>query len=269
MRRMLEHAFVILVVTITGTAFAGELPGRAGGSADHAVIVIADVEHGRALIPEGTVIPAGVTVRVRREATEGRTFVGREYRNDSAPPDQVRPLVFAYAPDASFDVARRAIAVGSATKYRAKADSLRVVPNDFSDIWFYIYFPDIGAYIEQGLRPVSYGYTGASIYIYVPSAMNLMDATLTGSQSSDLPSDPFAASCITFTYNDAGGTCATAFIHGSAITATVTTTGRIQGRTYDGCGYGGTHPCSVDYSGAIHTFFQYVSATDFSYSSTQ
>src|SRR5688500_4101421 len=92
----------------------------AGGAGASEFIAIADVETGRALVPEGTVVPAGVRFFVVKH--------GGPVGIDGVTRERV-PLVFAYAPESKFVKARkdiaaaRAVAAPPAIRYFAAPES--------------------------------------------------------------------------------------------------------------------------------------------------
>ena len=48
------------------------------------------------------------------------------------------------------------------------------------------------------------------------------------------------------------------------VQATVTTYGRVNGRTYDGCGYAGAAPCSVGVHATIIVTYVWLSGSEYS-----
>jgi hypothetical protein len=58
-----------MVLTFVAAAHAAEPASKADGSG-HTLIVIADLENGLALVPEGTVLPKGIMIYARAETDE-------------------------------------------------------------------------------------------------------------------------------------------------------------------------------------------------------
>ena len=231
------------------------------------LIVIADVEHGKALIPEGTPFPAGIKITVQRQTREASILDRPGFRLDPATATEapVR-LTFAYAPDSAFDAARQMIARGNAASSARRAHTSDTAYS-YSEIDYYITFPDIG-YVEQRIFAISYGYTGAQLYINVPPGGELASFTPWGTQSSDLSGDPFATGCSSFGTNSTGASCLSDETDVSALSATVTDWGDIQGRTFDGCGFYGAAQCHVSYQATITTYYYWYQSDAMNYSSS-
>ena len=231
------------------------------------LIVIADVEHGKALVPDGTPFPAGIKITVQRQKREASILDRPGFRLDPATATEapVR-LTFAYAPDSAFDTARQMIARGNAASSARRAHTSDTAYS-YSEIDYYIYFPDIG-YVEQRIYAISYGYTGAQLYINVPPGGELASFTPWGTQSSDLSGDPFATGCSSFGTNSTGASCSSDEKDVSALSATVTDFGDIQGRTFDGCGFYGAAQCNVSYQATITTYYYWYLSNEMNYSSS-
>ncbi|HEX7190574.1 MAG TPA: hypothetical protein VF381_03275 [Thermoanaerobaculia bacterium] len=265
---------IIFSIFVATSVFAADPTGdwaprvRALKGPSNPLIVIADVAHGKALIPEGTPFPAGVKITVQRQQREASILDRPGFRGDLAAATEapVR-LTFAYAPDSEFDAARQVIARGNAVSSARRAHTFDTAYSS-SEIIFYVYFPDIG-YIEQLLFAISYAYTGAQLYIYVPSGGELASTTPWGTQSSNLPGDPFSAGCATSGTNSSGALCVSAEMDVSAVSATVTDYGDIQGRTFDGCGIHEQAQCNVSYQATITTYYYWFQSNAMDYSSGQ
>lgn len=231
------------------------------------LIIIADVEHGKALIPEGTPFPAGVKITVQRQKREASVIERPGFAGDPASAEPPVRLTFAYAPDSAFDTARQVIGRGTALNAQKHARTLDTAYTG-AEVIYDVYFTDIG-YVEQQIYPISYGYTGAKVYIYVPIGGELASESTYGSQSSDLSGDPFAASCGSFGTFSTGDLCVSPEMDVSALSATVTDFGNIRGRTFDGCGLYGAAQCNVSYQATITTYYYWYLSNAMSYSSSQ
>src|SRR5438094_8435229 len=92
----------IVAIVIATAAFADKLP------ANRHILIIADIEHGLALVPVGTPIPRSLALRVQQEKAVA-SFARQPKGDDSAlraDVDHVPPLVFAHAPESSFEKAQ-------------------------------------------------------------------------------------------------------------------------------------------------------------------
>ncbi len=245
----------------------------AGAGAAEPFIAIADVATGRALVPEGSVIPSGVRFFV------GKQGVRVEDKTDAAPRERV-PLVFAYAPASRFVEARkviekaRAAAAPPVMRYvrvpsteggEATENGLRVITHDDPQ-WIYLYF-DYGNY-TSALRHVysSGGYTsyGSGTEAYsAPATPNYYTVTVSVSLSSNLvwgPSggpyfDPYGYSNAC-TYGPSGGGCGTSYpyVGGAGFTgATVESYGEVYQR-FGSC-WNPNSPCLRFYNGTIQITF--------------
>lgn len=246
----------LLALAIATSAFASE-----------PFIAIADAETGRALVPEGTVVPSGV----RFFATGHRGSVGD--RNSDAAREQRIPLVFAYAPASKFVEARKAIdaaranaappamryvSVPEATDGRVAENGFEVAPDAAE--WFYLYFAD-GSYIVA-LRDVQsnggvtwYG-TGMSVY---SAPGTYYTGTLNASITSNLDPDIYAQYCGSdeCTIGSSGGYCGTPSYYPTSQqvpSATVDASGSIFQRWW-GCWSNPNSPCMRYYSGTIQITF--------------
>src|SRR5262249_30250515 len=78
MTRFLKCSLMpLVVIAIATAAFADKLP------ANRHILIIADTEHGLALVPEGTTIPRSLALRVRPEKTTA-SFVRQPRSDDDA-----------------------------------------------------------------------------------------------------------------------------------------------------------------------------------------
>jgi len=175
--------------------------------------------------------------------------------------DTAPPLVFAHAPESAFANARAAVDRANASKLRTPG--FRPVPNDFY-FSISVYFPSLDATVELDLDFVSYAYTGANTYVHAGGNNDLMFGWVYGTQSSNLSPDAFAASCYGSFSASADTACQTGYYFASAVQATVTTYGRVNGRTYDGCGYAGAAPCSVGVHATIIVTYVWFSGSEYS-----
>lgn len=250
MKQFLKCSLIVLVTLAVATAaLADKLP------ANRHILIIADTEHGLALVPHGTPIPRGLALRVQQE--KSIASVVRQSRGDdstlrSEPEGQL--LTFVHAPESAFTKARAAV---------DKANKLRAIPNDFY-FSVSVYFPSLDATIELDFDFVSYAYSGANTYVHAGYDNGLMFGWTYGTQSSNLSPDAFAASCSSSFSGSADSSCSTGYYYASAVSATVTSYGRVNGRTYDGCGYAGAAPCSVGVHATIIVSYQWLSSTDYS-----
>lgn len=262
MRRLQECVFAICLAAAVGlSAHAAEGPGNVD-----VFIAIADPETGRALVPEGTVIPAGVTFYVHAMSP-----ASDEWMEESNEPG--RALVFAYAPDAEFARARKVIAThdkavdGTVREFfDSPAPPARLTPQGDSTIttndtptWFYLYFAD-GSYVAA-LRHNggSIGY-GVSTKVFSDSG-TYYKGTLSPRQTSNLvwgPTggpyfDPYATSKTCYT-DGGGGTCQTMLPYVQTTSATVDSKGTIAQR-FGPCinNPDPEQPCIVVYSATIRT----------------
>jgi hypothetical protein len=243
----------IVTIAIATAAFAARPPRN--------ILVIADTQHGLALVPEGTPIPRGLSLRVEHDKSDPSVVRRQAMGDDSAPRAEAQPLMLVHAPESAFEAARAAVAKADAAKRHLPG--FKPVPNDF----FFsvsVYFSDVDTVIEADFDFVSFAYTGAKIYINAGDNNLLMFGSLTGTQSSNLSPDAFADSCYTSFSGGANATCATSYVYASATQATVTTYGRVQGRTYDGCGYGGNYPCNIFHAVTINVTYQWITQSDYS-----
>ncbi len=244
----------LIAIAIATAAFADKLP------ANRHILIIVDTEHGLALVPVGTPIPRSLALRVEQEKAIA-SFVRQPLRDDSALRADVSPLVFAHAPESAFEKARAAVDRANASKLRLPG--FKPVPNDFY-FSISVYFPSLDATIELDLDFVSYAYTGANTYVHAGGNNDLAFGWVYGTQSSNLSPDAFAASCYGSFTASADTSCQTGYYFASAVQATVTTYGRVNGRTYDGCGYAGASPCSVGVHATIIVTYVWLSGSEYS-----
>src|SRR5262245_24993170 len=217
-------------------------------------IAIADVETGRALVPEGTVVPAGV-----------RFFVNQNNAR--------LPLVFAYAPESRFVEARkiieaarpsavpqmRYVVVDPETKGRRLTDNGRRVIVNADPEWIYLYFED-GSY-TSALRHV-FSQSGQMWYgsgtVAYSAPGSYWGATIDVSLSSNVwwGFDPYGYtnSC---TVGSSGGSCTTQYpyvVTSGPFSATVESHGQILQR-FPGCWTNPNSQCLRFYSGTIEITF--------------
>lgn len=226
-------------------------------------IAIADVETGRALVPEGSVVPAGVRFFVT-------SYARVEDKTDAA--SRVA-LVFAYAPESKFVRARKVIEAARAAapaptmRYVAvpKAAGAPVTENapriitDSDPQTFYLYFED-GSYTSayRHVYPnAGYMFYGASTTAYSAPG-SYYTGTVEAHMSSDVwwGFDPYgySNSC---TIGSSGGSCSTpnVFVQSSgSFSATVDSFGSVFQR-FGGCWTNPNSPCLRYYSGTIQITF--------------
>jgi hypothetical protein len=261
------------VVVLTATSVTAADAPRAAATTGNVFIAIADIETGRALIPEGTVVPAGVRFFVHTRDVADVANI--EVENDAAPG---QGLVFAYAPDADFIQARRAIAAhrdaseherpafsASPDAHQSSRDFGGVTTND-TPTWYYLYFAD-GSYLAALRHRYDSGgktYWGVSTMVYSAPGTYYQGGTLTPRQTSNLVWGPtggpyfdpygYSKSC-TITYT--GGSCQTDLPYVETQSAIVDSKGTIGQRYYSCVQYPNQpppeEPCRIVYSGTIRT----------------
>lgn len=246
----------------------------AGAGAAEPFIAIADVETGRALVPEGSVIPAGVRFFVTK-----RDVRVEDKKTDAGSRERV-PLVFAYAPASRFVEARKVIetarasaapptmryvAVRQTTGGGAAEHGLPIIEDDDPQ-WIYLYF-EYGNYTSALRHVYSSGgttYYGSGTEAYsAPASPNYYTVTVSVSLSSNLvwgPTggpyfDPYGYSNAC-TYGPTGGGCGTQYpyVGGPGFTgATVESYGEVYQR-FGSC-WNPNSPCLRFYSGTIQITF--------------
>ncbi|HJQ39184.1 MAG TPA: hypothetical protein VKB93_18755 [Thermoanaerobaculia bacterium] len=247
----------LLAVAIATGAFASE-----------PFIAIADVETGRALVPEGTVVPSGVRFFV----TEYSGTI-KDWRADADSRGRI-PLVFAYAPASKFAEARqvidatraavqpltlRYVAAPDGTGRRAAENSrVELVPH--SAEWIYLYFSD-GSYIValkdiQSNNGVTWYGSGMSVY---SNPGTYYTGTIDASVTSNLSPDIYAQYCGSnqCTIGSSGGFCGTPSYYPTSQQApnpTVYASGSILQRWW-GCWTNPNSPCLRYYSGTVEVTF--------------
>jgi len=250
--RVVKSVVLSIAVAVAASAFASE-----------PFIAVADMETGRALVPEGSVVPAGVRFFVTEQ--------GGRVENGNADASRVRvPLVFAYAPASRFVEARKAI---DAARTAAAPPAIRyvrvpegpggsVTEDRFGAVthsaeWFYLYFAD-GSYITA-FRDVqsSNGTTwyGAGMSVYSAPG-TYYTATVDANMSSNLSPDLYAQSneC---TVGSSGGFCGTPSVYPGTtqpFSATVEASGSVFQHWW-GCWQNPNSPCFRYYSGTIEITF--------------
>jgi hypothetical protein len=237
--------FVLVLVT-------GLLATTALAAGREAVIIVVDAESGRALIPDGTPLPQGLTV----------------YGADG------KALTFANAPEERFAAARKSVAStapfahavpfvtldkGRPERVPASGNRFVVRPNvDNSDVTYYVTFYD-GSYISArrvvyDVSPYGVQY-GVQTAAYTPEN-DYHDGWLYAEQSSsDHPGYNTTAYC---TINYAGGYCSTglyAYQDSGSFSAHVTSSGNVHHHRLPICGRYGEPPCSENLSGSIEIYF--------------
>jgi hypothetical protein len=223
----------------------------AGSPADRAVVILADLDRGLALIPEGTMIPTGITVyahrlgKVRRAPSDEMKITFDRPLVRAAAVERTDRLVFAYAPVERFAEAYRVLGI---SPLRIGPPSRFIPLVDDLDTVYYVYFYDgsyhaARKYIQNVLsNEVQYGvqtavssaagdYSSAALEATQGSSQyTYWDATATGSIGSS------GGGCITGLY---------AFqTSDQNFTASVDSSGYITRHYPPICGRYGEPPCT-------------------------
>ena len=258
---------VVLLSLAAAALAAGAFAAAPTDPGARRFIAIADLATGRALVPEGSVIPAGV-----------RFFV-QDQTAGAASKERVQ-LVFAYAPDSEFAAARktidaaRALAAPPVVRYvvapesaggrQLTADDRGIITEDAPQ-WFYLYFSD-GSY-TSALRHV-FTSDGSTWYGSGTEAYSAPGSYWTGTVDASLSSnlvwgptggpyfDPYGYtnSC---TVGPSGGGCGTSYpyvVTSQPFSATVDSTGSIFQR-FPGCWTNPNSQCLRYFSGTIQVTF--------------
>jgi hypothetical protein len=268
----MRKPIIATLIVVLAATFVNAADGpRATPAADKVFIAIADVATGRALIPEGTVVPAGVRFYVH--AADAADIVNLD---QSADADPGQALVFAYAPDANFTQARRVIAahrdraergmpafLSSPEGSRDRSSRGFDVTTLDTPTWFYLYFDD-GSYLAALRHRYDSGgktWWGVSTKAY-SEAGGYIQASLSPRQTSNLvwgPTggpyfDPYgkSKSCIV---SPSGGSCQTDLPYVETQSAIVDSKGTINQR-WGSCVQYPNEPaplCRIVYTGTIRT----------------
>ena len=278
MRASIRSLFVFIVaMTAVSAAFAAQPADIASDS----FIAIADPKTGRALVPEGTIVPAGITFYLQR--TDGPL-------SENAPSTgPAQALVFAYAPDSAFTEARRVIAAArhttpdaerrfvanphEATKFptrRVEADAFTIAPNASTVEYIYLYFDD-GSYLQArryvNITSTYYQYgVGTTVWC---EATGYSRASVRAKQSSNQvwgPTggpyfDPYGYSKTCTDYTGNGVLCQTSSpvvqTSSASFSAVVKSEASITQRFYDCLNpdYDPYQQCIVTYAGTIEIHF--------------
>jgi hypothetical protein len=236
MTHLLKNSALLLVLLFAGLAAQAKN-----------VIILADLDHGLALVPDGSDYP-GVAVK------------GRDGK----------PLVFAHAPDEAFATARNVIAStvpqqattkmfithGSGSRSRIGSERLRVAPDD-TDVTYYTYFYD-GSWISARKQIIDYGFTIA--YAVSMAGFAAENDYYNGwiyleVSSSDHPGYDNYANC---SIGSTGGSCSTptyAYDDDANFTATVSCYGNVHQHRLPICGQYGEPPCNENLSTTITIYF--------------
>jgi hypothetical protein len=271
---MRKLVIATLVVVLAATFVEAADGPRFTATNDKVIIAIADPATGRALIPDGTVVPAGVRFFVH--TVNAADFESVDEQSDAGPGQE---LVFAYAPEAEFTQARRAIAARRDTMesgmpaFAAAPEALGprssrhfdVATND-TPTWFYLYFED-GSYVAALRHRYDSGgktWWGVSTKVYSEPGGYYEGGSMTARQTSNLvwgPSggpyfDPYAYSKVC-TMTSAGGTCQTSLPYVETQTAIVDSKGTVNQRYFSCVQYPNQpppeQPCRIVYNGTIRT----------------
>ncbi|MEA2465799.1 MAG: hypothetical protein QOJ98_3546 [Acidobacteriota bacterium] len=266
---MRKLVIATLAVVLAATFMEASDGPRFAAANDKVIIAIADPATGRALIPDGTVLPAGVRFFVH--TVNAADFESADEQSDAGPGQE---LVFAYAPEAEFTQARRAIAgrrdtmqdgmpafVASPEALGHRSSRDFDVAVDDTPTWFYLYFAD-GSYLAA-LRHYYDGRWGVSTMSYSAPGY-YSGGSLTARQTSNLvwgPTggpyfDPYAYSKVC-TITSSGGSCQTMLPYVPSTGATVDSTGTINQRYGTCVQYPNQpppeQPCRIIYTGTIRT----------------
>ena len=272
---MRKLVIATLAVVLAATFVEASDGPRFTAANDKVIIAIADPATGRALIPDGTIVPAGVRFFI--QTADAADLESMDPQSDAGPGQE---LVLAYAPEAAFTQARRAIAARrdmmegglpafaaapEASGHRSSRD-FDVATND-TPTWFYLYFED-GSYVAA-LRhrydsPGRLPAWGVSTKVYSEPGGYYEGGSMTARQTSNLvwgPTggpyfDPYAYSKVcTMTY--AGGTCQTSLPYVETLSAIVDSKGTVNQRYFSCIQYPNQpppeQPCRIVYNGTIRT----------------
>lgn len=184
---MLRRSLLVVVCFLVAS-----MPLAAYG--ERVLYVLVDTEHHRALIPEGSVLPAGLQIRMERAPAnfagpllhDPHRAMGSKHQRITSP-----PLVFEYAPIERFEAARVHYA---ATHHRA----------DTADSCFSVYVSDsqVGVYdtYYDGLTSTACGPSGS----WIPGNSYLWSFTVTGDYSD---ADPRIGPYVGISDNDSNFYC--------------------------------------------------------------
>lgn len=221
---------ILLALIIATSAFAAE-----------PVIVLADVDRGLALIPEGTQLPKGVRVYVRRVKEGSTKSLGVRHR------DLGQELQFVPAPAARFEEARQAIARSKRPEKIETADVNESV---------YVYFYD-GSYHQAQWAMydlIDHRNNLASTTAYTPGG-DWYQGNATVSQWSEGTS-VFNSSGFCW-IGASGGDCSTSNGSFGFIYATVHSEATIRHYYPQPCGRWGEPPCTEVFESTITYQFPY------------
>jgi hypothetical protein len=230
---LLKHsALFLLLLNLTVAAQARD------------VVILADLEHGLALLPEGTAIPKGVTVYARVVRHEPKV-PRAEGVAPVAVAERQEPLVFAFAPESRFTAARKTIA--DAPAFRAQSDD--------SDVTYYVNFVD-GSYVAARRIVIGTTQFGAASSVYTPAG-DYYSGTLSVYQTSN---DQTSYNDNANMYINSSGGLVSTNIHyivtgDPYFSAHITTTGHIGHHYLPICGHYGEPPCNESYDGTIYITF--------------
>jgi len=218
----------------------------AQGVERRSTVIIADLEHGVALVPDGVDLPTGIAVR------------GRDGK----------PLPFAHAPESEFTEARIRVAgtlsPDAPVPYRtfgvAKEPST-TGPNRFhaavndSDNTYYVTFYD-GSYISARRIVIGTSQFGVTTGAYAAAGDYYSGTVYAEQASTDQPS--YNASAFA-SINSSGGSVATNIIYivtsDPYFSAHVVSSGNIHHHWLPICGRYGEPPCNENLSGSIDIYF--------------
>lgn len=250
----LNAAVFMVGLLLCGSAHAevAQTPARSS-----ILVMLADLDDGLALIPEGTVVPRGLKVYAQR-------VVNPQVRGAATG----RPLVFAYAPEASFAEARKAIqaseeqlaeAVGPDPAGLATATASREAQVASSGTeMFYVYYPD-GSYHRAerytSVGPGSYRVYGANTFVFAAAGDYYRGSATAGTSSTWTT---FQGSTST-SFGPSGGQV----YQGNAqtqtwdpnLSITVDSTGRVSHSYSPICGRYGEPPCREVFTSTIRIQF--------------
>ena len=242
MKNLRKDLFVLLLMVLFAiSAQAGERRSE---------LVIADFDHGVALVPDGTEFPKGIVIK-------GRNNV---------------PLVFTHAAEDNFTSARAAIAANApwggadrlimmyeGTQQRrhpraASERTLRAASDTVSDVWTYVYFIDgswVGSrrYVDDSPY---FGAFGVQTATYTPENDYYNGSLYSEQTSVDHPNFNVSETC---SINYAGGSCYTPiYAVGGITSAHVTSFGHIHHHRLPICGRYYEPPCEDNFSASIEVY---------------
>jgi len=239
MKHLSKLLLLVLIALVPVAAQAGQ-----------SVVIIADLENGLALIPEGSAIPHGLTIYARVINHEPKTAAGVDGVAPAGESIHQQRLEWAFAPESRFAAARKTIAAAPA--FATAADRVFTIAPDDSDVTYYVYFVD-GSY-HAARRIISGSCYGAQASVYTPAG-DYYNGTLEVTLSST--EEPFYDETDNLYINSSGGSVGTYFRYVCPITSSthIISTGHIGHHYLPICGHYGEPPCNESYNGTLDFYF--------------